>query len=86
MHQAVSKTIPLASVMHDDDVAHAWVSDKLERQASWSELRAVLIMLEGALGVDVVRRCTVPGTCLVRPLASYEARERRGARMFLVNT
>ena len=73
-YQAVSKTLLLADVVYDDDLADLWTRDKLERRSAWSELRAVSRMLEAALGPDALPRSHVPAECTVRPGMTYEKR------------
>ena len=72
---AVQKTISVSEIDYDPALVQAWLDDKLDRRAAWSELRAVARMMEACMGTDALARSRFPDGCHVDPLPLVRVRE-----------
>ena len=55
----------MANILRDQEVADAWIRDRVERKASHQTLQALTIMLEGVVGPEVLKRVALPSSCRV---------------------
>ena len=84
--QDVAPCLSVPALSHDLELSQLWVEDRLQRKASWSELRSVVFMLSQVLGDSIMTDSALPETATVRPLHSFEVREQTGEGWFLVDT
>ena len=74
LEMAVKSRIPTDLVLRDADVSELYVRSKLERQAAFNALRALLLQIEHLVGKGATARLRLPDDVRVQPLSACERR------------
>ena len=68
------KLVPQSEVHSDAEVTELFLSDSMERQAAWNQLRTTMRQLEVAGLVNPVQRSVLPAGVIARPMRVGESR------------